>query len=190
MKKYLIIIIIIASIPLFSKNYDDDTSDNYEISEIPKSLYGELGYGWNRLSLAAGLRYWVFGLSMGLNGFANGMPNYAQYIPNLNLSQTEPLPNGYVSEKYVGLIVTGDLSIFLESFGDFIVSGSVGYYSQADSILAKDIVTGDRVRWKTEVYSGLTFGIGFDYPYTENYSIGILAHTKRGIGIRFSYIWY
>ncbi len=127
---------------------------------------------------------------MGLNGLVNGMPNYAHYIPNLNLSQNQPLPNGYIEEKYVGLIVSGDISVFLSSFGEFTVSPSIGYYSQADSILARDIQTGDRVMWKTEVHSGITFGLGIDYPFKDSYAIGLLAHTKRGIGLRFTYIWY
>lgn len=182
--------ILIYPTTYFSQVDDESNEVEDEYSDIPKGLIGEIGLGWNGLALAGGLRYWIFGVSMGLNGVANGMPNYAQYIPNLNLSYNDPLPSGYTEEKYVGVIVTGDFITYLGDVGNFELNASVGYYSQADSILARNIQTGDRVKWKTEVHSGITFGLGLEYPFKEIYSIGLLAHTKRGIGIRFTYIWY
>ncbi|MEN6295256.1 MAG: hypothetical protein ABFD61_03895 [Chloroherpetonaceae bacterium] len=192
------ILLSIVQIPqlVFADDQFDDENVT-DASTVPvffakeKSVFGDIGYfGPGGLSLGVGVRYWFASLELGLSGFAKSIPNYSMYSSEVQIYPTQPLPNGYEEDKYSKIIVTGDLAFYLDRLDPFIIFASVGFYSQQDSILAKNIQTGDRYYYKYYNTSGASFGLGVNYVYSDQFQIGLGYHTKRGVFARVTYYWF
>ncbi|MFN3270499.1 MAG: hypothetical protein ACK42G_07925 [Candidatus Kapaibacteriota bacterium] len=161
-----------------------------------KSVFGEIGWNKLKLSAAVGFRFWNVGASMGLTGFASSKPKY------IYPSTQYPLPKKgeYDEYKFTYVLVTTDFYYFFELFDDFIITPTIGFYVQQDSILAKSrrITTpyGQTdygqlyYLGKTENKTGLNFGIGIDYYLLDQYFVGIGFNYRRGIFLRFAYYWF
>ncbi len=187
LKKYLVLaLIFILQAGLYAQKGDS----NYE-EELPAlyGLHGELGYGGAGLSAGLGFRYDFVSLSIGLSGFANSIPNYASYkADGINLT-TNPLPDGYTEESYEAIIVTFDAAYNYE-FEIGTAYAGIGFFAQTDTVLAKEVSTGDYFRRGTINSSGICFNLGFDYYWSENVGVGLGFHSKKGIMARFSYYWW
>jgi len=156
-----------------------------------KSIFGDVGYfGPGGLSLGVGVRYWFASLELGLSGFAKSVPNYSMNSYDVGITPTQPLPGGYVEDKYTKIIVTGDLGFYVDILDPFIIFASVGFYSQQDTILAKEIQTGYHYFYKYYNSSGVAFGIGANYVLNDVFEIGLGYHTKRGVFARVTYYWF
>ena len=178
--------VFVSSVNL-ANAYDDDLP-------TVKALMIDVGGGPNGLSMGFGFRYWITSLHIGMTGFANSIPNYA--FPDYNripIRQHEPLPAGYEKEVHTGLIFTADLGVHLDYFYPYTFFGTVGYYNQQDSLLAKETnpttATAHRYFWRTEGKEGLAFGLGGNYYINDNVGLGVGLHTKRGIYGQFVYSW-
>jgi hypothetical protein len=159
--------------------------------DVP-SLYGihaELGYGAPGLGAGLGFRYEFFSFTVGLSGFANSIPNYLSYKEGENLQLNQPLPGGYVQEEYEAIVVSFDAA-YNHEFDWGNVYAGVGFYSQQDTVLAKEVKTGDYYTRGVINSSGICFNFGADYYWSENIGIGLAIHTKKGILARFSYYWW
>ncbi|MCX8054518.1 MAG: hypothetical protein N3A67_02480 [Ignavibacteria bacterium] len=190
MKKIITLILIVS---FFTHNYiaNAQPSDNEDV--MLKGLMLDFGGGSDGLSMAFGFRYWLASLSIGVVGFANKIPKYSNVPPvGVNLNPSQPLPNGFVEEKHTGIIVTFDGAIHYEMF-PWNFFGSIGYYTQQDSVLAKQVnTTGQilgRYSYKVENSQGIAFGAGANYYLSDNIGVGIGLHTKRGVYAQFVYVW-
>lgn len=204
MKKYLILytsLVVLCtfilindlhSAPKTEEENDDDYEyvDDYEREGPYKGIFFELGSGAAGLSTAVGFRYSFASLALGLSGFANSIPNYSQIPPTgIYFNPNSELPSGYVSEKHTGLIVTGEAGFYLDYFDPITVFGTIGYYSQQDSVLAKQEVTGARYSYKVENTAGITFGLGANYSLSQWVCLGLGFNNKRGVYGQFMYTW-
>ncbi len=174
--------------------YDDDEyyyEDEYYEEGTEKALIFDAGFGGaGGMSLGLGFRYSYASLMIGFAGFANDMPNYAVRPPQgIIISPNQPLPGGYERESFTGLLVTADLAYHYQLNQEISAFGMIGYYSQQDSILARETSTGDYYRYAVENTSGIAFGLGGDYGVSEWITLGLGYHTKRGVFARFSYRW-
>lgn len=161
-----------------------------------KSVFGEIGWSNLKLSAALGFRFWNFGLSMGLAGFAASKPKY------IYPSNQYPLPKQgeYEESKFTYVLVTTDFYYFFEIFEDFIITPSIGFYVQQDSVLARSLRTNTPFGvpdfgqlyylGKTENKVGINFGLGVDYYFLDEYIIGLGYNYRRGIFVRFAYYWF
>lgn len=189
MKKSISTIMFIAIIISFSLPLNSQESKSAGSSKV-QGLMFDLGYGPSKLSAAVGYRWWMFSASLGIAGFANDLPNYARTSPTgVIISPNQPLPSGYEADRYTSIDVFGDLG-FHYDFYPFSAFAMLGFYNAQDSILAKNIETGSRFRYATETKSGMSFGLGGEYIYSDNITIGAGYHTRRGIFARFTYTWF
>jgi opacity protein-like surface antigen len=147
-------------------------------------LFFDLGFGANNLSTGLGFRYWHFGASIGLTGFTNTVPAFS--YPAYN----HPKPSGQnaLTEKFTSLVVAGDVYYF-HDFNKFTVYANVGYFSQSDTVLVKDIDRGEYFYDSRESKSGMTFGGGLEYILSKWIAIGLGYHTKLGVTAQIGYRW-
>ncbi len=182
MKK--IIILILLSNPLFTFSQESLWNSNI------KSVFGEVGYGSLKWSGALGFRFWNLGISMGLAGFSASKPRY------IYPSKDYPLPKQYEYEEYkfTYILVTTELYYFWEIFDDFIITPSLGFYVQQDSVLARSLRDNDYgllyYLGKTENKTGITFGLGIDYYYSDDMVVGLGYNYRRGLFARIAYYWF
>lgn len=156
-----------------------------------KAAFGDVGIGTPGLSLGAGFRYWFLGLNVSLGGFLNSIPGYNYQVPNgVKIRSYEPLPVGYREDRYTTTFVGVDLNTYWEEFLPLIITGSIGYYTQSDTLTAYQIETGNRYYYKSETIDGISFGIGAEYQINDIISAGALFHTRRGVLVRMSYYLY
>ncbi len=185
-KKYLLLVFLcLLSTSLFAQKVD-----TYE-EELPAlyGLHGELGYGSPGLGFGAGFRYEFLSLTIGVSGVANSIPNYASYLEGENLNISQPLPNGFTEEKYEAIIVSFDFAYNHEfEWGN--IYGGVGFFTQTDTVLAKEVSTGDYYRRGSLNSSGICFNLGADYYMSETFGLGLGFHSKKGIMARFSFYWW
>lgn len=158
-----------------------------------KGILLDAGASKDGLGVALGFRYWFASLSIGVTGFANKLPKYSNIPPTgIYFNPNQPLPNGYVEDKYTGVIVTFDAGLHYEFF-PWNFFANVGYYTQQDSILAKEIRTDGRTparySYRVENSQGIAFGGGANYYLTDNLGIGLGLHTKRGVYAQIIYVW-
>lgn len=159
-------------------------------SEI-QAINFDLGYGAFGVSAGLGYRYSFLGLSVGVAGLTNDVPAYSLIPPNSQtiFSPNSPLPAGYESKKYYGLIVTGDLTGYYDLNEEFTLFGSVGIYAQQDSVLAVETKSDLKYFYKVENSTGLCFGLGGSYAVSEWINLGLAYHTKRGLFAQIAYYW-
>jgi hypothetical protein len=190
MKKIITLILIFS---FFTHYYFANAQPSDYDNVTLKGLMFDFGGGTDGLSMGIGFRYWFASLSLGVVGFANKIPKYSNIPPiGVNLNPSQPLPNGFVEEKHTGIIVTFDGAIHYEMF-PWNFFGSIGYYTQQDSVLAKQVSnTGQmlgRYSYKVENSQGIAFGAGANYYLTDNIGIGLGLHTKRGVYAQLVYVW-
>lgn len=184
MKKYSIILIL--SLVLLSCNINE--SKAIDFSNKDKAFFGDIGIGEPGFSLGVGYRYWFFGVQISYAGLFNSIPPYAYTAPaDAKINPYSPLPMGFREDRYTASLLTIDLNGYFEAFLPFIVVGSIGYYTQADTVTAFQTATNNRYFYKYESSSGLCFGIGAEYQINDLISAGLLYHTKRGVLGRFTY---
>lgn len=187
-----VLVLTFLLLPTLNLNNSLYAQKTEEKIERLKSVYFDLGYGFSNLSAALGFRYWNISASMGIAGFATNIPNYSRQGPDggVKLSPNEPLPNGFDSEDFPGISVFGDLSYHYDLTPDWSVWGSVGFFSQRDSTLAREIDTGQRFFYKSEGSEGITFGAGAEYIYSEKITFGLGLHSVKGIHGRIIISWF
>lgn len=178
---FTLLLITLSTLPVYSQKAE-------EYSEF-KAINLDLGYGSYGLGAAAGFRYSFLSLTVGIAGFANDIPNYASIPPQgVIITPHQPLPTGYVEDKYEALMFTVDLA-YNYDIEDFTIYGSLGYFTAQDSVLAKNINTNDRYSYKVENSSGISVGLGGYYSLNEWICLGLGYNTKRGIFGQFVYTW-
>lgn len=193
MKRFVSTLMIVALLSNFiftSKISQANASD-----DLPplKGLFFDFGGGGDGLSGALGFKYSFASLSIGVVGFTNDIPNYSQVPPTgIYFNANEPLPSGYEAEKHTGIIVCFDAGFHYEYY-PWTFFGTVGYYTQQDSVLAKEVRNDgrkpSRYSYKVENSQGVSFGGGANYAITDNVSLGLGLHTKRGVYAQFTYVW-
>lgn len=159
-----------------------------------KAIFIDVGGGGNGMSAALGFRYSFASLSVGLAGFTNKIPNYALTPPTgVYFNPTQPLPSGYTEDKHLGLIVSFDAGFHLDYFYPYTFFATVGYFTQQDSVLAKEVrIDGrspNRYAYRVENTDGFAFGGGGNYQISDYVALGLGLHTKRGIYGQFVYTW-
>lgn len=195
MKFFLHLLIVLT---LFSTNYafsqlEETNADTFAEEPVGfiKAINGDIGYfGPAGLSLAAGFRYWFAGFTLGISGISKSIPNYALYDPSVPINPNLPLPNGFDEKSYPALIVTGDFTYYHQIVKQLTAFGSLGFYSQQDTVLAWDYTNNYYYYYKHISKAGICFGIGGEYLYSENLNIGLGYHTKRGLFARITYFWF
>ncbi len=156
-----------------------------------KGGFGDVSIGSPGFGVGAGFRYMFVGLGLGLVGLTSESPAYAlQYPPGLSLNRNQPLPNGYEEEKFLSMMINGDIIFYFDLHEKVSFNLSAGYYSRNDSILAKNIVSGSRYIYRNQVESGMCFGLGAEYVLHDNFNIGAVYHSERGLLFRLTYIWF
>jgi hypothetical protein len=150
-------------------------------------MFGNVGYSDVGLSAGAGFRYSFVGLSLGLAGFANSMPNFRKdyWIKESEIGGTERLTK---------MIFHVDANLYWDLSDIVSVFGMIGYYSQSDSILARKVWTATDsddylYQYKAETLSGLCFGLGGHYFFTSQLLIGLGWHSKSGFFAQVGYWW-
>lgn len=185
-----------TQLPQYVKaQYDDENAIENNPAPVlfakEKSIFGDIGYfGPGGLSVGVGVRYWFASLELGLSGFTKSVPNYSMYSYDVGISPSQPLPMGFEEDKYTKILVTGDLGFYVDILDPFILFASIGFYSQQDTILAKDVQEGYRYYYKYYNSSGVAFGIGANYVLDDQFEIGLGYHTKRGVFARVTYYWF
>jgi hypothetical protein len=180
MKKLIILLIIISITSLKAIDWQNLNPE--------KAVNVDLGVGSSGFSIGAGGRYWIFGASIGFVGLFSNIPSYSySAINNIYLRPDKPLPQGYVEQRYTALMINADLNIYMDYFYPFTLVGAFGFYSQLDTILAYNADTKSRYQYKAEKSSGLSFGLGIEYPLNDEYSISAIIHNKRGFVFRVIY---
>lgn len=172
-----------------SQSYYDDESDDYEeltLTNREKNLmmiFGELSYGTLGLGVTAGFRYSFVSLSIGFSGFAQSIPN------SIHPSIYQPFPKkgNYQEEGYPYVCVYGDAGVYFD-IDKFSLFATVGYFSQSDTILAREFDTDYLYKYKVKTESGICFGAGVEYLFNPNFIFGLGYHTKKGIFLQLGYI--
>lgn len=159
-----------------------------------KGIIIDIGSGANGVAFALGFRYSFASLSFGLAGFATDIPNYSQTPPTgTYFYANKPLPTGYEEDKYSGLLVSIDAGYHFDYFYPYTFFATVGFYTQQDSILAKEVRNDgrapNRYSYKVENSNGLAFGLGGNYQVSDYVALGLGVHNKRGIYGQFMYTW-
>jgi hypothetical protein len=109
---------------------------------------------------------------------------------NTYLRPDKPLPQGYLEQRYTALMINADLNIFIDYFYPLTLVGAIGFYSQTDTILAYNVDTKSRYKYKDEKSSGISFGLGVEYPLNDDFSVAGIIHNKRGIVVRVIYYFW
>ncbi len=193
MKKIISTVLLLIFSINFLFGQEEATTENLWSSNI-KSVFAEVGYSSLKLTAALGFRFWNVGLSLGLAGFAASKPNYA--YP----SQQYPRPKEgeYEEYKFTYALVTTEAYYFFEIFDDFIITPSIGFFVQQDSVLARSLRYYEPYKdfgvlyylGKTQNKTGVTFGLGVDYYYDDKIIVGLGYNYRRGVFLRLSYYWY
>jgi len=190
MKKILNLIVLLSFVIVLSNSafsQDDDYYGNYEEQAKIKQLFLDIGYGTNGTGAGIGFRYSFFGFGLNLSGFAKDIPNYITYerIRQEDVAYTEKFPT---------IILSLDGYLFYDIDDYFTVFGNIGYYTQADSVLARKRNSENKLRdfymYKTETTSGISFGAGLQYLIWDNVGLGAGFHNKKGFFAQVSYYWF
>lgn len=194
MKSYLMkLLFLLAFISLLNVNlfaqtddeedYEEETTKEYVPSDIIKVISFDAGWGAEKLGLALGFRYWNLGVSFGVAGLGNTLPDH----------RNERLISGTPSstEKYPTIAVTTDLYYFYDINDEFTAFGNFGYSVGTDTVLArKDNNDSSLYLYGTENNAAFTFGLGLQYFLEQWIGIGVGYHTRRGIFAQFNYFWF
>lgn len=185
----LVIIILLTSFSQVSSQSYYDDEDEYEeltLTNRDKTLmmiFGELSYGTLGLGVSAGFRYSFVSLSIGFSGFAQSIPNSIQP----SIYQPFPKKGNYQEEDYPYVCVYGDAGFYFD-IGKFSIFTTLGYFSQSDTILAREFDTNYLYKYRVKTESGLCFGGGVEYLFNPNFIFGIGYHTKKGIFLQLGYL--
>jgi hypothetical protein len=186
------IILLLALITLINPAYSQKPDD----SPNEKQILLNVGSGPHKTSFSLGGRYWFFGASIGVTGISSNVPNY---VTDYYLEQSKP--KGTELKKYSSTVVCGDVSVYYD-ISDFSLYGTVGFYSQLDTLLDYDYKTNYYYRhtpYASENVSGITYGVGFqyllesiaeDYMFFKPLVVGLGYHNKYGISFQLGYHWY
>lgn len=171
-----------------SQSYYDDEDEYEELTLTNREntlmmIFGELSYGTLGLGVTAGFRYSFVSLSIGFSGFAQSIPN------SIHPSIYQPFPKSgnYQEEEYPYVCVYGDAGFYYD-IGKFSLFATVGYFSQSDTILAREFDTNYLYKYKVKTESGICFGGGVEYLFNPNFIFGLGYHTKKGIFLQLGYI--
>lgn len=182
-RKLLTMAFLFCSFFIFSNAYGQATdNDDYEIVPVKDILF-DLGYGEHNLSFGFGFRYDFIGLSIGVTGFDNDIPNYQTDL------RDQPADKDFEERHYTTICVSGDLALYYDINDEFSVFGNVGYYAQADTILAYYYSDETLYRYKDESITGVAFGVGLQYFISDYFTIGAAWHNKRGAYLQLGYYW-
>jgi len=191
MKKILNLILLLSLVIVLSNSafsQDDDYYGNYEEQAKIKQLFLDIGYGTNGTGAGIGFRYSFFGFGLNLSGFAKDIPNYNTLGPRIKPEEVAS------TEKYPTIILSLDGYLFYDIDDYFTVFGNIGFYTQADSVLARkrdsENKLGDLYMYKTETTSGFSFGGGLQYLIWDNVGLGAGFHNKKGFFAQVSYYWF
>lgn len=175
-------------------SYTEEQDTEYEEQApvgLMKGLHADLGYfGPAGLSAGIGFRYWFASFTLGFSGLMKDIPNYSTYGYDLGIYPNSPLPSNFYEKSYAAFIVTGDFSFYYQLLPKVTGFGTVGFFSQQDSVLAKEYDDDVYYFWKVKKSSGLCFGLGAEFDYEENLKVGLGYHTKRGLFARLTYFWF
>jgi hypothetical protein len=189
MKKFIATILIFTIFGLTSASIAQEYA--WEPLSPVKGVFGDVSVGSPGFGIGAGARYMFVGLNLSLMGLANSTPTYALQGPaGVFFNRNQPLPSGYEEEKFLSMMLAGDLIFYMDYFEKLSFNASIGYYSRNDSILAKNITTGSRYIYSNVTESGLCFGLGAEYVLNDNFNAGAGFHTQRGVVIRLTYLWF
>lgn len=176
---FCLILSVMNVIPLLNQETEEE-SDNLPKSEMVKSLFFNLGYGGNGAAAALGFRYYRFGISMGVAGLSSSIPAY---------SPMRPTDKNYEEKRYPAYAVCGDF-YFFHDVEQFTLFGNLGYFSQADTVLAFYARTNSNYLLGAVSNDGMTFGAGILFNLNEYLLLGAGLHSKYGIYANFTYKWY
>ncbi len=178
----VILFFIIYSNNMFSLEIDWQNKD--------KAVLGDIGIGAPGLSIGGGFRYWFASLSIGYAGIFNSIPNYSHQLPiGVKIRPNEPLPTGYRADSYTASMINIDFNLYYEQFLPFILTASIGYYSQADTVIAYNADSKSSYFYRTETSSGVCLGLGVEYQINDLISAGVIFHSKRGLLLRMTYFF-
>lgn len=167
---------------------DAKTDDDYP---PVKGVFLDIGYGPYELGAGAGLRYWMFSAEIWLGALSISTPNYSLRSPQgETISQNNPLPDGYVEDSYTTTVLGFDLGFHYDITPLWSVNAQVGYFSKTDTVLAKNLNDGVFYRYKHETESGMAFGAGAEYAFTDQIVMGAGYHSRRGVYLRGTYTWW
>jgi hypothetical protein len=191
MKKKIVILTAILAVYFFPGNAAglDIFSDN-----PIKAALGDVTIGSPGLGASIGLRYDFIGLSFGMAGFLNSTPAYGNRPPQgVDITPSEPLPAGYEDDRITTILVDLNAHFFYNlkelDAERITLFGTVGYFAQNDTILAKDISTGFRYRYRSDTKSGLQVGGGIEYEFNLKLNVGAGFLSRRGLLLRVAYVW-
>ena len=180
--KKILPFITLALLLLVNPLWAEESEEEYEFLPVKDILF-EGGYGVHNVSIGFGFRYDFIGLTIGATGFDNDIPPYQN---DLSL---QPSVKDFEEKKYTSNVVSIDLSYYYDLNDDFSLYGSIGYYSQADTILAYYYEDDSFYRYKNENVSGITFGAGFQYFISKYMTLGLAYHNKRGALLQLGFYW-
>lgn len=180
--KRIISILSIVVAFLLANNFSYSAKEVSSEPEI-KNIFFDLGYGQYKTSFALGFRYWFAGLSIGVTGIDPGIPGYTNDL------RYQPSSKKFNEERYTSLCVSGDLYYYYD-ISDLSLFANIGYYSQADTILAYYPENDTRYTYKNENKSGITFGLGGQYSVSSSIMLGLGYHSKRGIYAQLGIFWF
>jgi hypothetical protein len=108
------------------------------------------------------------------------------------ISPMQPLPDGYEEERYSSTQVSIDLGLHVDYYDPISVFVHFGFYSAQDTILAAkfDGRNTSRYRYRYEVVSGMAYGGGLEYIWSNTLSFAVGYHTRKGIFGRVVYTWW
>jgi hypothetical protein len=176
---------ITNNLSLNSLSGQDESVDNETDENLPpiKSLFADLGYGFIGASGALGFRYSFLGLSIGAAGFNNSVPAHAYGVGG---GQVQPA--GTEEKIYTTIAVCGDF-YFYHKIQSFTIFADLGYFSQSDTVLWRDIKTGDFTFARSQNKDGITFGAGIQFNVAKDINVGVGLHSKFGIYAQIAYLW-
>ena len=176
----LIIITVLLSypIPAITQEYEDDEEIINE--GYPKSVFGGIGYGGNGVGALLGFRYYRIGISMGVAGVTSSIPSYAHQLPT---------DKSYEERSYSAYAVCGDFYFFHE-IEQFTIYGNLGYFSQADTVLAYYPQSNSNYLLGSKTRDGVTFGAGILFDINDYLLLGVGLHNKYGIYANVAYRWW
>jgi hypothetical protein len=185
----LLITMLILSFNAYSQNINDDYYEDEDYYEPNwKNLFFDLGYGSGGVGGALGFRYYFIGVSLGVTGFANNIPDAGYFVPT-----TEE----FEYKNYPSNSVFGDVYYFYD-FEDFTLFANVGYFSSVDSVMKYYYEDKAYQKHGIEEDSGLTWGFGVNkslyFLNEENERFdqllaGVGYQSEMGIYLQITYRW-
>ncbi len=155
--------------------YEDEEFVEDEFELFDNALLFQLSYGIPGFGVGAGYRYTNFSAQFGLSGFANNIPNYNP----ITLNEADIAPDS--KKSYTTLVLSIDFG-YHYNFNKLTAFGTVGYYSQTDTVLAKK--EGEDQWYRTrfpETTPGIAFSLGGNYAVSEQLALGLAYHTQHGV---------